>query len=56
MLYEIEVSDGFFPTTFKGEFEAESKEAAINEAREYYAAELGITENEVKIISVIEKG
>lgn len=56
MLYEIEVSDGFFPTTFKGEFEAESMEVAIDEAREYYATELGTTENEVKIISVIEIG
>lgn len=56
MLFEIEVSDGFFATTFTGGFEAESKEAAINDAKEYYAMELGTKEDEIKIISVIEIG
>lgn len=54
MLYEIEVSDGFFPTTFKGLFRAESKEAAVAEAKEDYAMELGTTEDEIEIISVRE--
>lgn len=54
MLFQIEVSDGFFPQTFKGEFEAKSKSAATKEAKEYYAAELGTTKNQIKVVSVKE--
>lgn len=55
MLYEIEISDGFFPQTFVGEFEADSMEAVINEAKEYYASELGTTQDQIKIVIVKEK-
>lgn len=54
MLYKIEVSDGFFPMTFIGEFEAVSKEAAIKEAKEFYAMDLGTTEDQIEIVSVKE--
>lgn len=54
MKFKINVSDGFFPQTFEGEFEAKTKEKAIKDAKEEYASELGTTPDQIKIISVTE--
>lgn len=50
--YEITVRDSFFKQDLSGEFEAESQEAAISAALEFYAYELGTVADELEVVGV----
>lgn len=54
MLFRFKVSDGFFPVEFEGTQEAITMEVATLEIIEFYANELGTTENQIKIVELIE--
>lgn len=47
--FTFSVSDGFFPITFEGEIEAETKKAAITELKEVYAVELDTIEDLIRV-------
>lgn len=52
--YEVMIHDSFFNQNFSGEFQAETLEAAKQDAQEFYAFELGTEPCEIEIVSAKE--
>jgi len=47
--FHFEVSDGFFPQKFSAIFEGNTQQEAETECREWYAHELGTSEDELTV-------